>query len=145
MSSNRLPVLASNIQRAIAEADKASALAAAKAIEAGEALVEAKELANHGEWLPFLKQAGINERTAQRYMRLAKARLSSDTVSHLGLTGALRFIRLRELACGQLAEAEAAAREGRTGYDELVPLETAILLMDEMVAMFPPDLLEGRA
>ena len=58
----------------------------------GHALIEAKDAAAHGEWLPWLKGAGIPERTAQRMMKLAKSRLKADTVSDLGgIASALRF------------------------------------------------------
>jgi hypothetical protein len=46
---------------------------AASAIEAGRKLIEAKEMLQHGEWLPWLRDhIGIGERTAQDYMRLAR-------------------------------------------------------------------------
>jgi multidrug resistance efflux pump len=60
----------------IAAAHDAAARAAyvsiEKAIEAGEALIEAKELLGHGEWLPWLGGVEMSARTAQRYMRLAR-------------------------------------------------------------------------
>lgn len=143
--SNRLPILAAEIRQAHLDTLAAEKTAAERAIAAGEALSEAKALAKHGEWLPFLKAAGVPERTAQRYMRLAASRLKSDTVTVLGGIGAaLRFIRLRELARGQIAEAEAAARDGRAGtFDELVPIEAYCMLLDMMVDMFPPEI--GKA
>lgn len=147
--SNRLPILAADIRSAHSEALAAANTAAERAIAAGNMLVEAKALVKHGQWLPFLKEAGIPERTAQRYMTLADARLNSDTVSLLGgVVPALRFVRLRTLATGQFDRAEAAAiRQAQGGDveddDLLVSLETAMMLMDEMVAMFPPDERKG--
>lgn len=95
--SNRLPVLAADIRRAHNAAQTAATLAAGKAIEAGHALAEAKALVGHGGWLHFIADAGVPERTAQRYMTLARSGLKSDTVSDLGgITGALRLIRLRQ-------------------------------------------------
>ena len=38
---------------------------------AGVLLLEAKRLCKHGEWLPWVRDVGIPERTAQTYMRLA--------------------------------------------------------------------------
>ena len=38
----------------------------------GQVLIEAKTLCRHGEWLPWLREVGIHERTAQVYMRLAR-------------------------------------------------------------------------
>jgi hypothetical protein len=42
------------------------------ALTAGERLLEAKGQLRHGEWLPWIKQVGIPERTCQHYMRLAR-------------------------------------------------------------------------
>ena len=49
-------------------------------------LAEARGLASHGEWGPFLKQADVPVRTAQRMLKIAGAGLKCDTVSHLGGT-----------------------------------------------------------
>ena len=91
--SNRLPTLAAEIQTAHAAAQAAEITAAERALEAGRALIEAKSLVQHGEWLSFLKDAGIPERTAQRYLALASSGLKSDTVSDLGgIKSALAFL-----------------------------------------------------
>jgi hypothetical protein len=56
-------------------------------------LVEAKATVPHGGWLPWLTETGLTPRTAQRYMRLAGLPDDKyDTVSHLGLKGALDAI-----------------------------------------------------
>ena len=65
-----LPALAAAINvehTAVGEALKAGL---SHAIRAGELLIEAKALAGHGEWLPWLAAncATISERTAQAYM-----------------------------------------------------------------------------
>ena len=39
-------------------------------MEAAAALVEARDLCEHGEWMPWLEKTGIPERTAQRMMQL---------------------------------------------------------------------------
>ena len=45
----------------------------------GKLLVEKKSRIPHGGWLDYLKDAGIGERDAQRYMRIgAQIRLESD-------------------------------------------------------------------
>jgi hypothetical protein len=135
--SNRLPVLAAEIKAAHQEAGKAARLAAERAIAAGHALVEAKSLVQHGEWLPFLKQAGVPERTAQRYMALSRSGLKSDIVTDLGgISAALQFLRLRGYAVQQL-EGASAAMDGGDSTEAAVSLKTAILTMDRMVAMFP--------
>ncbi|QDT66364.1 DUF3102 domain-containing protein [Calycomorphotria hydatis] len=37
----------------------------------GQSLTKAKELHNHGDWLPYLSEKGWSERQAQRYMQIA--------------------------------------------------------------------------
>lgn len=64
MTSNRIPILAADIRRAHGAAENAEKESAKCASEAGQALIEAKSLVKHGEWLPFLKVAGIPERAA---------------------------------------------------------------------------------
>ncbi|ESZ68165.1 hypothetical protein X727_23070 [Mesorhizobium sp. L103C119B0] len=89
--SNRLPVLAENIKRAHSGLLEAAKTAADRAIEAGQALIEAKELVKHGEWLPWLKDyCGLPERTAQLYMAIAKSGLKPATVADLGLQAAAK-------------------------------------------------------
>src|SRR3954452_25391410 len=69
-ASNRLPVLAAEIRRAHADVHDAAMTAAQRAIDAGHALIEAKELVAHGQWLPWLREnCALSERTAQLYMK----------------------------------------------------------------------------
>ena len=106
--SNRLAVLAAVIAEAHREAVELARDSIKRAMDAGAALVEAKALAGHGGWLPFLERAGIAERTAQRYMRLASSGLEPDTVSDLGgVVGALRFLSVRQQAVDALHKAGA--------------------------------------
>ena len=86
--TDRLPILAALICRAHSEACSALRQSRAKAIEAGERLAEVKELLPHGDWLPWLRKncPGITERTAQRYMHLARRKNDppkNDTVTDL--------------------------------------------------------------
>ena len=60
-------------------------------LAAAAALVEARDLCEHGEWMPWLEKTGIPERTAQRMMQLARAGIKSDTLTVLG---ASRIIEL---------------------------------------------------
>lgn len=85
MNSNRLPILAAEIRKAHAGVQDAEQLAAEGAIKVGHALIEAKALVKHGEWLPWLKEhCRISERTAQRYMRITRFGIKSATVADLG-------------------------------------------------------------
>ena len=57
--------------------------------ELGEMLVEAKELCDHGEWLPWLARRGVAERTAQQWMALTRSHsraewLAAGSMSALG-------------------------------------------------------------
>jgi hypothetical protein len=83
MTSNRLPVLAGEIEAEHLACSKAAADAVHHAIEAGRGLLEAKELVPRGEWETWLRAnvPTITVRTCQRYMRVARMVGESDTVS----------------------------------------------------------------
>jgi hypothetical protein len=86
LGDNRLPVLATSIAVAH-KAQRASAIeAATMAIEAGRLLIEAKELVAHGEWAPWLlANVGFSERTARRYMQIARSGIKTDRLAVLGI------------------------------------------------------------
>lgn len=77
-------------------------------IEIGRRLTEAKEMVNHGEWLPFLKQqTDFSQPTASRFMRLYKeygadqnslfgAESKYATLNNLSISNALRLLALPE-------------------------------------------------
>ena len=88
MTSNRLPVLQAEARTAHDDALRHSTAAAERALAAGAALAEAKSLCQHGQWLPWLAEAGIPERSARRYIKLHKSGLKSATVADLGLAEA---------------------------------------------------------
>ncbi|MEI4471502.1 DUF3102 domain-containing protein [Frigidibacter sp. MR17.24] len=58
--------------------------AAKAALAAGEKLAAAKAQVGHGNWAAWLSETGLGERTAQRYMKLHRHALNSDTVTDLG-------------------------------------------------------------
>jgi hypothetical protein len=92
-ASNRLPILAEKIRVAHKEAQAAWTTAIDRCREAGQCLLEAKELVSHGQWLLWLKETGIPPRMAQRYAQLAQLPQDKyDTVSHLGLRRVLELI-----------------------------------------------------
>jgi hypothetical protein len=95
--SNSLTVLADQVRTALEESGAAEKTAIEKALEAGYLLNGAKADCRHGNWLLFLQRAEVPERKAQRYMKLAKSGLKSDTVSDLGgIKATLRWLeRLR--------------------------------------------------
>ena len=86
---NRLAVLAAEIRVAHAGVVAAATVAAERAIEAGTALTEAKELVPHGQWLPWLKEhCQLSVRTAQVYMKIVRLGLTAPVVAEMGLKGA---------------------------------------------------------
>ncbi|MGR3804813.1 DUF3102 domain-containing protein [Marinibacterium profundimaris] len=91
--SNRLPAIAADLADLHSEIQTHNVAAAEKAIAAGRLLTEAKALAGHGTWLPFLAEAGIPDRTAQNYMRLWRSGLNAPLVADLGgIRAALSFL-----------------------------------------------------
>jgi hypothetical protein len=96
--SNSLTDLAARAKAEHAAVAGALKTSLSHALAAGDILIEAKAQLKHGQWLPWLKSCGISERTAQRYIRLARNRAiiesKSDTVSDLGIRGALALISL---------------------------------------------------
>ena len=72
------------------------------ALACGRVLLEAREIADHGGWLPFLHDAGIHPRTAQQYMQAARyagdCPAKCELVSHLGVRRTLDFLRARDRA-----------------------------------------------
>jgi len=112
IGGNRLVALAADIRVAHASVLDAAKTRAARALEAGHALLEAKSLVKHGEWLPWLKEhCGLPERTAQLYMKLAKQGLDETVVAALGLGEAVRISEAVVSAVGM----EAAAAAGSWG------------------------------
>ena len=73
-------------------------------LSCGRELLQAREIADHGDWLPFLHQAGIPPRTAQRLMRVAEYagddEVKCATVAHLGIRRADHFLRAHGRAMG---------------------------------------------
>jgi hypothetical protein len=104
--SNRLTVLAAEIRDAHAAAGAAAVTRARRAIDAGRALIEAKELLKHGQWLPWLRQhCRLPERTAQLYMKLventdilgpdaAAALIAARGMQNVAIDGPPQIIRL---------------------------------------------------
>ena len=63
----------------------------------GKCLIEAKEMLRHGEWLPWLnEQVELSERTAQKFMKLAREWSNPNTLADLGASKALMLLALPE-------------------------------------------------
>ena len=90
--------LASKIREAHAQVHKHAENMIQHAFAAGSALIEAKLAVPHGDWLAWLRQnCELSDRTAQSYMRLAKAQplLEGDPqrVADLSLRAAIAHLR----------------------------------------------------
>ena len=84
VGSNSLTVLAAEARKQMENSKHHQRKSVDSFLSLGGTLSEAKSLCAHGEWGAWLKSAEVNERTAQRAMRLHKLGLKSDTVSGLG-------------------------------------------------------------
>ncbi len=61
----------------------------------GRALLEAKSMLSHGEWLPWLEErVEFSERAAQNFMRLAREYSNPQTLADLGASKALALLAL---------------------------------------------------
>lgn len=85
-----------NIEHRLAESAAVAAIEHAR--NAGEALIHAKQQVEHGRWLAWLgENCGCSDRTAQRYMRLARewprlVESNATSVSHLSVSKALTLL-----------------------------------------------------
>ena len=64
------------------------------AIRGGHHLLTAKEQLPHRDFLPFLERAGLEPRTAQRWMTLARTGWKCDTVAYLG--GVVKALKMHK-------------------------------------------------
>jgi hypothetical protein len=89
---SRLEVLAREINEDVQAADDHYENMVRYAISAGEKLIEAKKLVNHGEWLPWLKAnfsksvdtAGIYMKLARNSEPIRNLKTVSDALAYLG-------------------------------------------------------------
>lgn len=140
--TNSLTAIADDLRRVKDACEQAERDAVTHALNAGRMLCEAKEQCGHGHWLPFLKRAGLSERTAQRWMKLHRGNLQSDTVSHLGgVAPALSFLGLRDNAMRCLDAAEQHAIQfdatGEGEVEVMKSMEVALSYIEAMICCFP--------
>jgi hypothetical protein len=86
------------------------------AIDIGKDLLKAQALGGYGKWGKWLEEhCALNERTAQRYMEIAKgeatlrAKVTSDTMSELTLKKAKQLIKAGEDGSGTGTNSEGSA------------------------------------
>ncbi len=118
--TNSLADLAERIKVTNGEFTAAQRITAEKAIEIGRLLCEAKELCQHGEWMPMLARSGVGDRWARRLMQITRSGLKADTVTVLGIKGSLEDLTARRLP-GK-GECLLVSEKGWTDGDERPPL-----------------------
>lgn len=82
-----------------------SRMAAESILQIGRDLIEAKQVAGHGGWLPFLADIGFKPSTAENWMRLAREIAPGSALAALSPTKALALLQLPQ------EEREAFAQE----------------------------------
>ena len=93
-------------------------------------LLQARELAVHGEWADFLAHAGIPRSTAARMLRLARVGVQMCHVTHLGIR------RVDGLICCLQRAFDDAILDSRERYADR-DLRRWSLTPDELDAEFP--------
>jgi hypothetical protein len=111
-SNNHAPTVLSDLAARIREAHERCHASLTQglqhALEAGQLLIQAKERVPHGMWLTWLKShTGIDERLAQRYMRVARdlprlSQANTTRVSDLSFRQALTLISSNSQTARQL-------------------------------------------
>ncbi len=141
---NRLAHLQAEAAEHYCRHKRASTEAIAAYLAGGAALIEAKAALKHGEWLPWLAETGIPERTARRMMRIARTGLKSATVADLGGVEAALALppkRLATLARAELPGAREIDKIGAGLIRRAVELEDVtrehIVALDAALAEIP--------
>src|SRR5690348_17296430 len=94
MYTERLDFLAREIIKAHKAAEAGKITSRERAKQAGEKLIEARKLIEHGEWLLWLNGIGLPDRTARLYIQIARlSPAKSATVADLSLHAAVDAIR----------------------------------------------------
>lgn len=92
-----LPDTVRNIETITGEILEAKRVGGEAIITIGQRLMEAKDMLEHGEWLPWLNEkVEFSERTARNFMRLAKDWTNRQALADLGATKALQLLALPE-------------------------------------------------
>ena len=90
--SNRLCHLADEVRAAEATIHRSTEQSRVAFLTAGALLVEAKDICRHGEWLTFLKRAGVSRQRAAEMMKVARAGLQMPELRTLGgIRAALKY------------------------------------------------------
>jgi hypothetical protein len=127
-AQDQLCALAKTIQAEHSAVVRAACGVVEHAIEAGEALIAAKDkLASHGKW-----EGWLGKRTAQIYMQLARARLEIEAKAHrsadLSLRAALQLIRPKTKKEPRQKKPTSKATLNHLAWSDATPQEPTKLL-----------------
>lgn len=107
-------------------------------IEIGRRLIDAKAIAGHGNWLPWLeREFGWAERTARNFMRVAELAAKSATVADLDIdVGALYLLAAPSTPSEVVVNIVARGQEGkRIRYEDVVEIRAqTVYTTDKIVA-----------
>jgi Protein of unknown function (DUF3102) len=92
LRERELDLLAEDVRRHHKAVERHARSMLAEAIVAGEKLIEAKGLLRHGEFGPWLTYCGVNQRTAQLYMKLARQKRNVAVLDAESIRGALKAL-----------------------------------------------------
>ena len=133
-AQDQLCALAKTIQAEHSAVVRAACGVVEHAIEAGEALIAAKDkLASHGKWEGWLrKHCDLSERNAQIYMQLARARLEIEAKANraavLSLRAALQLIRPKTKKEPRQKKPTSKATLNHLAWSDATPQEPTKLL-----------------
>ncbi len=118
----------------------------------GRCLTEAKQSLPHGEWLPWLNErVELSERTAQKFMKLAREWSNPNTLADLGASKALMLLALPDSERERFAEdhnvidmsarqLEQAIRERKEAQEAAARAETEAKTAEEARAKMEEDM-----
>jgi hypothetical protein len=135
----------SAILKADQDAKAANHSVVERAIALGQILHSAKERVAHGEWLNWLKTycSEVEERTAQRYMKLAdksatlRKKMNSDTMSDLTLKQAFDLVddKTPSANSGNVSDAYDSAQKKLIKKLEALPPDEADAAANETIKL----------
>ena len=130
-SSNTQPILSELAERAA----KSYGQSTAAWLRCARVMLQAREIAEHGEWGRFLVHAGVPPRTARNMLRIADyaggCPVKTETVSVLGVRGTLDFLTAVDHAMVNWRAARNAVKPGSELHRELIQS-----LPDSLYAVF---------
>lgn len=118
-SNSGLPELATRAQSLHGEIVATRKRGLSLAMDAGDVLINAKELVPHGGWSDWLASVGINARTAQLYMQVSRGRDDLKSATVAGLREAAEWLAER-------AKVEEIVRRVDTAGDESVCIDCRV-------------------